>query len=89
MEGWGVTNILILPRQATVIDYNVPDPKSLLEFYVAEKACEWQVGVSCDSFNFTFPGVRGASTTKMIISSVPSQGSSYRPCAVNISAVIC
>jgi hypothetical protein len=87
MEGWGVANIFILPRQATVIDYNVPDPKSLLEFYVAEKACEWQVGVSCDSFNFTLPGVR-AVQQRMIVRRVSSQGSSSRPCAVNISAII-
>jgi hypothetical protein len=55
-ERWGVDSIFILPRQATVIDYNVPDPEVFQRFYEGEGACHWQVGQSCANFRYTFEG---------------------------------
>lgn len=56
IEGWGVDNLFIVPRQATVIDYNVPDPDVFQQYYEGEKACSWQVGQSCANFRYTFEG---------------------------------
>lgn len=54
LEGWGVDNIFIIPRQATSIDYDIKDPDTYKAFWDSAGVCSWQIGAPCGSFPYSF-----------------------------------
>lgn len=54
VEGWGVDNIFIIPRQATSIDYDINDPETYKAFWDSAGVCSWQIGAPCGSFKYSF-----------------------------------